>query len=399
MIFIVKRTHLKTLLMIIAVLLSFAVALFIGGVIIELSGESALHTYSVLINGAFVGKSNISETLIKTSILLLTGLSYAFVAKCGLVNIGAEGQLYMGAACSTAVGVYCTFLPGPLHLVAAVLAGFAGGAAWGGIVGFFKARFNANEIITSLMMNYIATLFVSFLVSRPMKDKTQTYPYSYRVAENARLPNILPGTRLSIGIFIALLCLLIYWFYYRYTASGYRMRVIGQNRLCAEYAGYNVRRSMFVAMMVGGGFAGLGGALEILGVQYRLFDSFSAGYGFEGICAALLAGNNPVGMLFTSVLFGGLKNGGNMIQMFTKVSSTLINVVQPLVIILVIMTNMSRLPGGGRLLRLSGKDGSEGSSGNSSGGNSGGGNSSGGNSSGGNNNGGNISVGREGGVV
>lgn len=330
--------------MIVSILLSFALALFIGGLVIQLTGQSALNTYKVLVTGAFLGKNNISETLIKSGILMLTGLSYAFVAKCGLINIGAEGQLYMGAACSTAVGIYCTFLPGPLHLIAAVLAGFAGGMLWGGIVGFLKAKFGANEIITSLMMNYIATLFVGFLVSGPMKDMTQTYPYSYRVAETAQLPGILTGTRLHAGLFIALLCVGIYWFYYRYTSRGYRMRIIGRNRQCAEYAGYNVRRNMFVAMLIGGGFAGLGGALEILGVQYRLFDHFSAGYGFDGICASLLANIHPVGMIFTSVLFGGLRNGGLMVQMKTSVSSTLTSVVQSLVIILVIMQVFNRLP-------------------------------------------------------
>ncbi len=330
--------------MILTVLLSFLLALFIGGLVIEMTGESALNTYQVLVTGAFVGKSNISETLIKASILLLTGLSYAFVAKCGLINIGAEGQLYMGAACSTVVGVYWTFLPGPLHMAAAVLAGFVGGMVWGGIVGFLKARFNANEIITSLMMNYIATLFVGYLVHGPIKDMSQSYPYSYRVPDSAKLPVILEGTRLHIGIFIALFCVLLYWFYYRYTARGYRMRVIGQNKLCAEYAGYSVRKNMFVAMLIGGGFAGLGGSLEILGVQFRLFDNFSSGYGFDGICASLLAGNHPIGMLFTATLFGGLKNGGNMIQMFTKVSSTLTMVVQSLVIILVIMKVFAHLP-------------------------------------------------------
>lgn len=328
----------------ISILLSFVLALFIGGLVIELTGEDAIHTYNILVTGAFGSKNNISETLIKSSILLLTGLSYAFVAQCGLINIGAEGQLYMGAACSTAVGIYWTFLPGPLHLLAAVAAGFAGGMVWGGIVGYLKAKFKANEIITSLMMNYIAILLVGYLVNGPLKDMTQSFPYSYRVAQSAQLPGILAGTRLHAGLFLALLCVGVYWFYYRYTSRGYRMRVIGRNRLCAEYAGYNVRKNVFVAMLIGGGFAGLGGALEILGLQYRLFDHFSSGYGFDGICASLLANTHPVGMIFTSVLFGGLRNGGLMIQMKTSVSSTLTSVVQSLVIILVIMQVFNRLP-------------------------------------------------------
>lgn len=341
---IIISKSLKALRKIVPALLSFALALLIGGLVIELTGGNALNTYKVLVQGAFVGKNAISESLIKASILLLTGLSYAFAAKCGLVNIGAEGQLYMGAALSSAVGIYFTFLPGWLHMVAAVLAGFVGGALWGGLVGFLKVKFNANEIITSLMMNYIATLFISFLVSRPMKDMTQTFPYSYRIADSAKLPRILSGTRLHIGVFIALACLLIYWFYYRYTSSGYRMRVIGQNKLCAQYAGYNVNKNTLIALLVGGGFAGLGGALEILGVQYRLFENFSAGYGFDGIAAALLAGNNPVGMIFTSTLFGALKNGGNMIKMFAGVSSVLVDVVQSFVIILVIMKIFDHIP-------------------------------------------------------
>ena len=343
----------KTIRLVITALLSLAFALFVGGIVIKLSGESAITTYRVLFRGAFVGKSNISESLIKASILMLTGLSFAFAAKCGLINIGAEGQLYMGAACSTIVGIYCTFLPGLLHMIAALLAGFAGGAVWGGIVGFLKSRFNANEIITSLMLNYIAILFVSFLAGGPIQDKSQTFPFSYRVADNARLPGILSGTRLHIGIFIALVCVVAYWFYYRFTVGGFRMRVIGENRECAEYAGYNVKKNIFLAMLIGGGFAGLGGALEILGIQGRLFENFSSGYGFDGIAASLLAANHPVGLVFTSFLFGGLKNGGNMIQMFTNVSGTLVTVVQSLVIILVIMKVFDRFPGKKKRLGVS----------------------------------------------
>lgn len=334
----------KTGLMLATAVLSFAFALLVGAVIIWATGSDPLHTYSIMLRGAFGTKANLSESLVKASTLLLTGLSYAFVVKCGLINIGAEGQLYMGAAASTVVGIYCGFLPGPLHLAAAVLAGFAGGAVWGGIVGFLKARFNANEIITSLMLNYIAISFISYLVSNPIKDRSQTFPYSYAISSNAKLPVILPGTRLHAGLLIAAVCLVFYWFFYRYTARGYRMSVIGQNQTCALYAGFKVNKNMFVAMLLGGGFAGLGGSLEILGVQHRLFENFSVGYGFDGIAAALLANCSPLGMAFTSFLFGALKNGGNAIQMFTKVPNTLVDIVQSVVIIVVIMRVFSQLP-------------------------------------------------------
>ncbi|MEL7608035.1 MAG: ABC transporter permease [Bacillota bacterium] len=341
--------------MIVSALLSFAFALLIGAIIIQATGSDALDTYGVLLKGALGNKNAISESLVKSSILLLTGLSFTFASKCGLINIGAEGQLYMGAACGTAVGIYWGSLPAYILLPCALLAGFIAGALWGSVVGILKARFNSNEIITSIMLNYIAVQFVSYLVSGPMKDTTQTFPYSPLVAEGAQLPVILEGTRLHIGVFIALACLIFYWFFYRYTAKGYRLRVIGQNRRCAEYAGFSVRKNMFMVLLVGGGFAGLGGAMEVLGIQHRLFENFSVGYGFDGIAAALLAGGNPVAMLFTSFLFGSLKSGANAVQMFTKVPSSLVEIVQAVVIITVLMKVFSQLPA----LKLRGKKSSE----------------------------------------
>ena len=338
----------KPALLIATAILSVAFALLIGAVIILATGSDPLHVYAVLVRGAFSGKANLTETAVKSATLLLTGLSYAFAIKCGVVNLGAEGQLYMGAAFSTTAGIYLTFLPGPLHMLFAILAGFVGGALWGGIVGFLKAKFNVNEIITSLMLNYVAINFVSFLVNNPIKDDTQTFPVSYAVSGGARLPILLSGTRLNAGVLIALACLLIYMIFFKYTSRGYRMSLIGQNKECARYAGFNVRKNMLVALVIGGGFAGLGGAVEILGVQHRLFEHFSVGYGFEGIAAALLANGNPLAMLFTSFLFGGLRNGGNAIQMFTDVSSTLVSIVQSVVIIMVIARVFMHMPGIGK---------------------------------------------------
>jgi simple sugar transport system permease protein len=158
------------------------------------------------------------------------------------------------------------------------------------------------------------------------------------------LPILVKGTRLHIGVLIALFCLVVFWFFYKYIPSGYRIRVVGQNRQCAEYAGFNVRKNMFIVLLIGGGFAGLAGSLEILGVQHRLFENFSVGYGFNGIAAALLAGQSPVGMLFTSFLFGSLKSGANSVQMFTNVPAELVDIVQGVVIITVLMKLTTPLP-------------------------------------------------------
>ena len=323
---------------------SFAFALLIGAIIIWATGSDALHVYGVLVKGALGGVKKISESLLKSSTLLLTGLSFTFASKCGLINIGAEGQLYMGAACSTAIGGYFGYLPAWLLIPFSILGGFVAGALWGGLLGFLKSRFNVNEIITSIMFNYIAVQFVSYLVTGPMKDKTQTYPFSPKISTSAMLPLLVKGTRLHIGVLIALFCLVVFWFFYKYIPSGYRIRVVGQNRQCAEYAGFNVRKNMFIVLLIGGGFAGLAGSLEILGVQHRLFENFSVGYGFNGIAAALLAGQSPVGMLFTSFLFGSLKSGANSVQMFTNVPAELVDIVQGVVIITVLMKLTTTLP-------------------------------------------------------
>ena len=335
---------LKPLGAIIPAVLSVVLALVIGAVIIEATGSSAVEAYRVLVRGAFGNRHAISETILRSGVLLLTGLSFAFVWKCGLINIGAEGQLFMGGAAGAAVGIYFPGLPAFILLPFALITGFVAGSLWGGLVGVLKARFNTNEIITTLMLNFIAILFVSFLVNGPMKDQAQTFPLSPPVADAARLPILLQGTRLHYGIFISLACLVFYWFFYRYTVRGYRLRAIGQNRNCAEYAGFNVRRNMFVALTIGGGFAGLGGAIEILGIQQRLFDGFAIGYGFDGVAAALLAAGHPVGMLLTSILFGALRSGGNAVQMFTSVPFNIVQIVQSVVIIAVLMRIFSKMP-------------------------------------------------------
>jgi len=334
----------KSLIVIVSAILSFLFALLVGAIIIWATGSDPMHTYSVLLRGAVGNRYALGESLIKAGVLLLTGLSFTFANKCGLINIGAEGQLYMGAAASTVIGVYAGHLPGFILLPAALLGGFAAGSLWGGVVGALKARFNCNEIIVTIMLNYIAMQFVSFLATGPIRDVNQTFPFSYTVAAAARLPRFLDGTRLHIGIFIALACLLFYWFFYKFTERGYRLQVIGKNRFAAEYAGINVRKNMFYILLLSGGFAGLGGALEILGIQFRIFENFSVGYGFDGIAAALLAGGNPLGMVFTSFLFGALKSGANAVQMFTTVPSDLVTIVQAVVIITVLMKVFSQMP-------------------------------------------------------
>ncbi|ADK80187.1 ABC transporter permease [Sediminispirochaeta smaragdinae] len=316
---------------------SITVAFALGAVVIKMIGISPLFAYGALLNGSFGSINAIGETLVKMTPLILTGLSYAFAARAGLINIGAEGQLYVGGILATLVGSNFAGLPMIIHVPFAVAAAFAGGAVWGGLVGLLKVKFGANEIITTVMLNYIAIYLVSFLVTGPMKAPPGTMPESRPIVDSAQLVRILPGTRLHIGIFIALLALLFYYFFIFKMRQGYEMRVVGNNMESARAAGMRPQRTMVLAMLLAGGMGGLAGGVEILGIQGRLLQSFSPGYGFDGIAVALVGVNNPVGIVLGALLFGFLRAGGNRMQLIAQVPVSVIYVVQGLVITFVII--------------------------------------------------------------
>lgn len=317
-------------------LYSILFALFFGAIIISLIGQNPLEVYQAMWRGAFGTDRAIAATLVKATTMIFVGLSYGFAYKCGLVNIGIEGQLYMGALLSTFVGVYLR-LPTLLHVPLALLAGFIGGAVCGGIVGFLKNRFNTSEIISTVMMNYIAIYIVSALVNGPMMEAKGSYPQSDIILNSAMLLKLIPKTQLTIGIFIALAALVIYFIYWKYTPMGFKMETVGANEKAAEYMGIPVKKMVFLSMAISGGIGGLAGSMEVLGVQHKLLEGLSAGYGFDGIAVSLLGNNNAIGIFFSSILFGALRSGGNAVQMFTQLPIAVIYIIQGLVIVFVVV--------------------------------------------------------------
>ncbi|WKY46892.1 ABC transporter permease [Eubacteriaceae bacterium ES3] len=317
-------------------LLSIVFALIFGALIIALIQQNPVEVYQVMWQGAFGSKMAIAATLVKATTLIFVGLAYGFAYKCGLVNIGIEGQLYMGALFSTYVAVYMD-LPMVLHVPLALLAGFIGGAFWGGIVGFLKNRFNASEMITTVMMNYVAVYIVSALVNGPMMEEKATYPQSDIIMDSAKLIKLIPNSQLTIGLFIALAALVVYYIYWKYTPQGFRMATVGTNKDAAEYVGIPVKRMVLMAMVISGGIGGLAGSMEVLGVQHKLLEGLSAGYGFDGIAVALLGNSSAIGIFFSSILFGALRSGGNAVQMFTRLPIAVIYIIQGLVIIFVVV--------------------------------------------------------------
>jgi simple sugar transport system permease protein len=310
-------------------------ALIAGGVIIAIFGFNPFDAGLNLLKGSFGNLNAIGETLVKATPLIFTGLGYALAARCGMVNIGAEGQLYMGGFLSTLAGVCSTNLPGFLHLPLAVLAGFTGGGLWGLLAGWLRVKFGASEVITTIMLNYVAQYWVSFLVSGPMKEPPGAFPQSMPIPETAALPRIIPGTRLHLGIVLALMCVYIFYFFLWRTTMGYETRVAGINPEAARYAGMNPSKNILLGMFLAGGFAGLAGTCEILGVQLRLIANFSPGYGFDGIAVALLGQNTPIGIVLAAFLFGVIRAGANLMQMVSGVPVPVVYIIQGLVILFV----------------------------------------------------------------
>jgi general nucleoside transport system permease protein len=323
-------------------LAAIAVALVASGLILLVTGYDPILAFSSMWNGAFADLRTITELLIKATPLILIAAGLAVAFRASIWNIGAEGQFYAGAVAATAVGIYLPGLPPVLHIPLVLLAAIIAGALWGMLAGWLKVRFHASEIVTTIMLNYIAIIATGFLVTGPMIEGAGKYPQTAKVFETAMLPRFLPPTRLHIGFLIALLvCLVLYVLLFK-TSAGYAIRAVGINSDAARYAGIDVRRNVLLAMAISGGAAGLAGGVEIAGVAFRLYQHISPGFGFDAIAVSLLANNNPIGIVFSGILFGALRSGSEMAQITAKIPSVLVFAIQGLVILAVVAFGVYR---------------------------------------------------------
>ncbi len=311
-------------------------ALVLGAVFIAAAGINPLDAYGALLHGAFGSLNGFGLTIQKAVPLLFAGLGVAFAFRCGLFNIGGEGQLYMGALLGGWLALSFSDLPAPILLPAVLVASFVGGGIWGAIPGLLRAKWNMSEIITTILMNYIGFWFVSFMLHGPLQESRGYYPQSEILPQASWLPILWSPARLHLGVFLALLAAAAVYVVMWRTTIGYQIRAVGSNPQAAEYSGIPVVRSMVLAMFVSGGLMGLAGAAEILGVQHRLSDFFSPGYGFDGIAVALLGYTHPVGVTLAAVFFGGLRAGFNAVQRTEGLPLALAQVVQGLTLILVV---------------------------------------------------------------
>lgn len=318
-------------------IMSICAAFLVAGIIFTILGFDPLAAYGGLLSGSLGSLNAWGETLNKATPVILTGLSYAIAQRCGVVNLGAEGQVYIGALCAVLAGTELS-LPAPLHIPVTLAAAFLGGALFGTLPAIMKNRFGSSELITTIMFNYVALYFVHYMIADPIKDlsSTSNFAQSKQMLESAQLPRLLSGTRLHAGIIVAILALIFYQFFLFHTTRGYEMRVIGLNRTAGECAGMNAKTNTLLSMFIAGGFAGLGGACELMGVQLRIMENAFNNFGFDGVAVALLGGNASGGIFFSGILFGALKSGATKMQMKSGAPTATIYMLQGLIILFVI---------------------------------------------------------------
>lgn len=351
-------------------LLATVAALLIGAVMLVLMDADPVAAYRALWEGAFGTKNTFADTLIKATPLLLVGIGICISFRGGVVNIGGEGQMIVGGLAATALALANPDTRAEILIPACLVASFIAGAVWGGIAGVLKAYFNVNEILSTVMLNQIATYWMIYLMNNTLIDPDQLsaasrIPETDRLPRQSDLPRIGPWldslydwlglngpdatrwgpTLLHIGIIIGVIFAVLVWIFLWRTTIGYRIRAVGKNPRASRYAGIRVKRYMVLSLVLSGGFAGLAGGIQVLGVRHRMSAeggaiAFTGNAGFNGIVAALFGKLHPLGTIPASVLFGALLVGGNKLQRTVQVPSALTTVLISLVIIFVVSSDL-----------------------------------------------------------
>lgn len=309
-------------------------AILVSGLIMALCRFNPFVAFGAIFSGSLGSLRAISQTLVQATPLMFTGLAFAIAKKASLINIGVEGQMYMGAIAAAWVGAMPLGLPMILHLPLCIAAGALAGALLAGFVGYLKVRFGSNEVIATIVLNTIAINFAGYLGNYPLKAEGPT-AQTNRILETAELTRLFPGYQLTATFFLAMLVCMIIYLVMEKSLLGYEIRSVGYNRMAAETAGINIGKIVIISMLLSGAVGGLAGAMHVLGVDKRFIVGFSPGYGFNGISVAALAADHPLGVILASIIFGSLNAGSMVLNRTTRIPTDFINVIQGLVIIFV----------------------------------------------------------------
>lgn len=310
-------------------IISVLLALVVGGIVIACLGKNPIQGYALLFSGSLGTPQKFASSLVSACPLIFTALAAAFAYRCGVFNLGGEGQFIMGAV-SAIVFLLVTGIEGVLGTVLAILVGTVVGALWAALPGIMKITRGLNEMITSIMLNYVATLFMGFIYTNAFRDGGN--PQTPSVADSVMLAKI-PGFRIHAGVILAIVLGLVVAYVISKTSFGFKIRAVGLNPLASKVNGFNVKFLVMAAFVISGAIAGMGGAVELLGKQYRLMSGFGSGFGFDGVAIALIAQLNPLASLIVAIFFGALTTGASSMQVGIMVPTAIVEIIRALIII------------------------------------------------------------------
>lgn len=336
------------------VVIALLMALVVAAVLLVALDADPITAFTAMFQGAFGSENATAETLVKATPILFVAIGITIAFRGGVINIGGEGQMIAGALASVTVALAMADRFGGLVIPVSLLAGFIAGGLYGGLAGFLKAYFDVNEILSTIMLNQIAVQMMNFLLNGPLLDPETVgvnhIPKTARIAEIAQLPRfsvfeVFDRTRLHYGLVIAIVIAIVIYILLWHTTVGYRIRAVGLNQRAARYAGINVERQMILSMFLAGGMAGLAGAVQVLGLNYRLQtdgspQGFTANAGFNGIVAALFGGLNPIFAIPASTFFGGLLVGAQRMQREVDIPASMIIAINGLIVVFVVSSQI-----------------------------------------------------------
>jgi general nucleoside transport system permease protein len=316
--------------------IAFLLALVAFSVVLIALGKDPIAAYQQIYQGSLADAYGRSEVIVKMIPFILCALAVAIPAQVGLINVGGEGQIYMGALFASVIALAMPDLPGIILVPLMVVAGCLGGGLWASIAGALKAFIGLNEVICSLLLSYIANLIIEFIIHGPLRDPGgSNWAYSARFSANAALP-MLGDTRISLGIAFAIVAALIYFWVLNYTRWGYKLRVIGGNPEAARRSGLQINRYILLTMFIGGAMAGLAGMVEVVAIQDRLRGGISNGYGYIGFLVAWIALQRPFAIVLVAALLGIISVGGDMLQIGVNLPASTVNILMALILFFIL---------------------------------------------------------------
>lgn len=320
--------------------LAIALTFLAASILFVFTGANPFLAFYYIFLGAFGNPLLMIETLVRASPILLVSLGLAISFRCKVWNIGAEGQLYMGAMMGTIMALYIgeSFFTMPISIIFSIL----GGMAWAAVPAFMKAWLGINEVITTFLMNYVAINLVQWLLAFPFKSPETLFPESSRIPYSAIFPIIINHTRFHLGILITFLVVLpLIYFLMMKTTFGFKLKVVGENPEAAKYSGINVSTTMFIALVLSGALAGMAGFFEVAGIQYRMRPALSPGYGYTGIVIALLGQNHPIGIALASIFIAAIINGASTMSRILNQPQGIVDFIQGMLIIMVLASEIT----------------------------------------------------------